>query len=203
MILYIDSDAAYLVLPNARSCYAGHFYLSNKTINPTCPRPPCNGPIHTKCKGIRSVVASAAEAETTVVFGNSQIAIPIQRALEALDHPQPPTPIKTDNSTAYSFVNANIQQKRSKTWDMRFNWLRGRATKQELFIYWDKGSNNDADYYTKHHPPVHHRTERPKFILKKFHMTKSLLSTNSLTAMVSAACAACPLCARVCLSNTR
>ena len=138
MILYINSDAAYLVLPNARSRYAGHFYLSNKTQNPTCPRLPRNNPIHTECKGIHSVVASAAEAETTGVFGDSQIAIPIQRALEALGHPQPPTPIKTDNSTAYSFVNANIPQKRSKTWDMRFNWLRDRATKKELFVYWER-----------------------------------------------------------------
>ena len=131
MILYVDSNAAYLVLPNARSRYAGHFYLNNTPQNPTCPRPPRNCPIHTECKAIRSVVASAAEAETTGVFGNSEIAIPIRRALEALDHPQPPTPIKTDNSTAYSFVNANIRQKRSKTWDMRFNWLRDRATKKE------------------------------------------------------------------------
>ena len=98
MILYIDSDAAYIILPNARSRYAGHFYLSNKATSTSCPRPPCNGPIHTECKSIRSVVASAAEAETTGVFGNS---IPICPALEALDHPQPPTPIKTDNSTAY------------------------------------------------------------------------------------------------------
>ena len=29
MVLHVDSDAAYLTMPEARSCYAGHFYLSN------------------------------------------------------------------------------------------------------------------------------------------------------------------------------
>jgi hypothetical protein len=29
MIPHIDSDAAYLVLPNARSRYAGHYFLSD------------------------------------------------------------------------------------------------------------------------------------------------------------------------------
>ena len=187
MVLYVDSDAAYLVLPNARSRFAGHFYLSNRFPTTSCPKPPSNGPIHTECKAIRSVVASAAEAETAGVFGNSQTAIPIRRALESLDHPQPPTPIKTDNSTAHSFVTANIRQKRSKTWDMQYNWLCDRATKKELFIYWDKGSNNDADYFTKHHSPVHHRATRPKFILKNFHMTESPFSTHVLTTIVSAA----------------
>ena len=183
--------------------YAGHFYLSNKTTSPSCPCPLQNGPTHTECKAIRSVVASATEAETAGVFGNSQNAIPIRRTLEALDHPQPPIPIKTDNSTVYSFVNANIRQKWWNTWDMRYNWLRDRSSKKELFIYWDKGSDNNADYFTKHPPPAHHRIQHPKFILKNFHMTKSLFSTVFLTAMVSAAYATCPSCVRVCLSNAR
>ena len=175
MILYVDSDAAYLVLPHARSCFAGHFYLSNHVPDPSRFTPPMNGPIHTECKRIRNVVASAAEAETAGLFGNSQTAVVIRRALHSLDHPQPPTPIKTDNSTANSFVYSNIKQKRSKTWDMCFNWLRDRKSHTELNIYWDKGSNNAADYFTKHHPPAHHKTERSKYILKNHNMTDSSL----------------------------
>ena len=83
MILWIESDAAYLVLPNARSRYAGHFYLS--TLPPkgnlTSYKPPTNGPIHTECRTIKNVVASAAEAETAGLFGNAQIGIAIRRAL--------------------------------------------------------------------------------------------------------------------------
>ena len=179
MILYVDSDAAYLVLPNARSRFAGHFFLSNRVPDPFKIPPPPNGPIHTECRTIRNVVASAAEAETAGLFGNSQIAVVIRRALQSLDHPQPPTPIKTDNSTANSFVHSNIRQKRSKTWDMRYNWLRDRKRHDELSIYWDKGSKNAADYFTKHHPPAHHKTERPKYILKNHHVTDSALRLPS------------------------
>jgi len=199
MILYVESDAAYLVMPNAKSRYAGHFYLSNKA-NPSLSRPSRNGPIPTECKTIRNVVASAAQAETAGIFNNSQIAIPIRRALEALGHPQLPTPIKTDNTTAHSFVHANIRKKRSKTWDMRYNWLRDRAAKRELYIYWDKGVNNDADHFTKHHSPTHHRAEHKKFILKGFHLSQynGVRVTSILHSIVDAALVTCQSNARVC-----
>ena len=29
MVLHVDSEAAYLTVPEAKSCYAGHFYLSD------------------------------------------------------------------------------------------------------------------------------------------------------------------------------
>eukprot|EP00804_Cyclotella_cryptica_P014938 CCRYP_000561-RA/>CCRYP_000561-RA protein AED:0.47 eAED:0.47 QI:0/-1/0/1/-1/0/1/0/59 len=41
-----------------------------------------------------------------------------------MGHPQPPTPIQTDNSTALGVVNNTIQPKRTKAMDMRFHWLR-------------------------------------------------------------------------------
>ena len=182
MVLHVDSDAAYLVLPNARSRYAGHFYLSNHPpALPQKPNPKPNGPILTECKTIRNIVASAAETETAGVFGNAQQAIVIRRALIELNHPQPPTPLKTDNSTTYGFVHANLRQKKSKTWDMRWNWLRDRSLHQQLNIYWDKGINNDADYFTKHHPPAHHRIQRSRYILKNFHVTNFRLSPQLLT----------------------
>jgi hypothetical protein len=166
MALHIDSDAAYLVLPNARSRYAGHYFLSDYPPPlPAKPTPKPNGSILTICKTIRGVMASAAETETGGVYGNAQEAIACRISLCALGHPQPPTPIKTDNSTANSFVHANIKQRRSKTWDMRWNWLRDKATHEQLQIYWDKGENNQADYFTKHHPPKHHLSMRPKYVL--------------------------------------
>ena len=65
MVLHVDSDAAYLTMPEARSCYAGHFYLSDwNSPSPIKPNPERNGPIHTECKTIRNVMFSAAEAET-------------------------------------------------------------------------------------------------------------------------------------------
>ena len=110
MILHVDSDAAYLVQPNARSRYAGYYYLgSQNSTNNTL-----NGAVLVICRTIRNVVASAAEAETGGLFGNGQEIIPIRRGLDALDHPQPPTPVKTDNTTSNSFVHSDIQKTKVK-----------------------------------------------------------------------------------------
>ena len=62
-------------------------------------------------KTIKHVVTSVAEAEISALFHNAKTAIPIRRLLIALGHPQPPTPIKVDNSTANSFVNDNISSR--------------------------------------------------------------------------------------------
>ena len=107
-------------------------------------------------KTLRHVVASSAEAETAGIFLNAQTAIPMCYALECLGHPQPATSLKTDNSTANGFIHNNINAKRSKAWDMRYHWLREKQTKNDFNAYWDKGTNNYADYFTKHHPINHH-----------------------------------------------
>ena len=46
---------------------------------------------------------------------------------------------------------------------MSFHWLREN---ENFHLYWNKGSNNDANYFTKHHAPKHHKNMRPKCILK-------------------------------------
>ena len=85
-----------------------------------------------------------------------------------MGHPQPPTPIKIDNSTANGFVHNNITQKRSKSWDMRFHWLRDPDTQNHINVYWDKGPHNkQADYYTKTHTTPYHRSMRHHFIHDK------------------------------------
>ena len=162
MVLYVDSDAAYLVAPKARSRIAGYFYCSDHP-NVT-KRPKANGAILVECKTLRHVVSSSAEAEVAGIFHNATTAVPIRHILQALNHPQPPTPLKTDNSTATGFIYDNIHQKRSKAWDMRYHWLRDRQNQQQFKIYWEKGTNNDADYFTKHHPTNHHRAQRAKYV---------------------------------------
>ena len=137
MILNVDSDAAYLVTPEARSRIAGFYHLSsNKShLKPS----PLNGGVHVECKTLRHVVASAAEAEVAGVFHNAQITVLIRRILRTLNHPQPPTPIKTDNSTANGFIHNNIHQKRSKSWDMRYYWLRDKLLHKNLHFSGIKG----------------------------------------------------------------
>eukprot|EP00957_Ditylum_brightwellii_P012128 915770-Ditylum_brightwellii.AAC.1 len=66
-----------------------------------------------------------------------------------------------------------MRLKRSNTWAMRLHWLREKAVRRALEIYWDKGINNDVDYYTKHHPLSHHKVTRPWHILKGFNLTQT------------------------------
>ena len=178
MILHVDSDAAFLVQPGAKSRIAGSYILSsNPTSLLTTITRQQNAPILVECKTLRHVVASAAEAETGALFHNGQNIIAIRRILETLNHPQPPTPLKTDNSTAHGYAHNTIKLKKSKSWDMRYHWLRDQAQKSNLHIFWHKGSDNDADYFTKHFPPKYHRQIRPRYVLNAIHHLPAIVRT--------------------------
>jgi hypothetical protein len=60
---------------------------------------------------MREVVSSAAEAELAALFHNGKEACPIRITLEELGHPQPPTPLTTDNNTASGISNDTVKQK--------------------------------------------------------------------------------------------
>ena len=126
MVLHIHSDASYISAPKSQSRASGHYLLSDRFNLPQ--QPPAtmtrlNGPIHTFSKIMRYVMASAAEAEIGATFINVQESIHIRSTLEELGHPQPPTPICVNKSTASGFSNDNIKQKRLKAIDMRFYWV--------------------------------------------------------------------------------
>ena len=88
----------------------------------------------------------------------------------ALGYLKPAIPAKTDNSTASGFVNDTLKKKRIKAWDIRYHRLSDQSSLDNLFIYWDKGTNHYADYQTKHHAHTHHINSREKYILKGFHV---------------------------------
>ena len=81
-----------------------------------------------------------------------------------MGHPQPKTPMQTDNSAAHQVVTNNVQPKRTKAMDMRFHWLRDRAAQKQFRYYWRPGPTNLGDYHTKHHPGSHHQNMRPEFV---------------------------------------
>jgi hypothetical protein len=167
MTLYLHSDASYLSESQARSRAGGHFFLSDAPVNPALPLPlppPANGALHTTSTILRHVMASAAEAELGALFVNAQQAVILRTALCELGHPQPPTPIQADNATATGIANDTVRQRRSKTMDMRFYWLRDRIRQGHFHIYWRPGTSNLADYFTKHHPTAHHRLMRPLYL---------------------------------------
>jgi len=159
MILCIDSDAAYLVEPQARSRAAGFFYLGNRNANLI------NGSIHILAKTIKHVCSSVAEAEIAALFMNARAALPLRVTLEEMGHPQPATAMKTDNATADGIINGTVKQNRSKGIDMRYYWLQDRVQQKQFHVYWAPGAANLADYFTKLHPPAHHIALRPVYLL--------------------------------------
>ena len=95
MVLAVHSDAGYLNEANARSRAGGHFFLSDHSVYP-----PNNGAILNVAQIIKNVMSSAAEAELGGLFICAREAVYIRLILKEMGHPQPPTPIQTDNSTA-------------------------------------------------------------------------------------------------------
>ena len=65
-------------------------------------------PYSTPTGVIKVVVSSAAEAEIAGVFTNMKEAAALRTTLEEMGHPQPPTPIQVDNSTANGIANDTI-----------------------------------------------------------------------------------------------
>ena len=158
MILQIDSDASFQVCEGAKSRVGGYHYLGSKDYKEF------NAPISVIAKVIKPVMGSAAEAEVAALHMNAQEAIPIRHCLEELGHKQPPTRIRTHNQTAQGFIRGTIKQKRSRTFDRQFWWLKDRTAQLQFDVIWDPGIYNLADYYTKHHPGSHHKKVRPIYL---------------------------------------
>jgi hypothetical protein len=116
MILGVHSNASYLSEPKARSRVGGHFFLSDGTDEA-----PPNSAILNTSHIIKSVMSSAAEAELGALYLHQRPqGVPCRTFLNELGHPQPPTPIQTDNSTALGVVTNNILPRRTKAMDMRY-----------------------------------------------------------------------------------
>jgi len=72
--------------------------------------------------------------------------------------------MQTDNATAHGLLTNKILPKALKAMDMRFHWLRCRDARGQFHYYWRPGTQNLADYFTKHHPARHHKSVRPTIL---------------------------------------
>jgi hypothetical protein len=123
MKLHIHSDASYLSVSNARSRLGGLFFCGEKPPEEDT----LNVLILNVASVIKNVITSEAESEVGACFQNAQSGAPLRVTLAELGHIQPPTPLRTDNSTAFGILNETIKQKRSKAMDMRYHWLTYRV----------------------------------------------------------------------------
>jgi hypothetical protein len=48
--------------------------------------------------------------------------------------------------------------------DMQFHWLPCHEAQDQYQFYWRPGTQNLADYWTKHHPASHHKAFQPQIL---------------------------------------
>ena len=110
---------------------------------------------------LKYVMASAAEAELGGLFINTKEGEVLRTSLEEMGHPQGPTPMQSDNSTASGIINRTTKQRRPKATDIQFYWVRERCKQKRFLIYWAPGKYNMGDYHTNLHSPLHHKKQQP------------------------------------------
>jgi hypothetical protein len=161
VILHIHSDASYLSENETKSRAGGFFYMGSST---NTAKKLTNNEILIISTVLKHVMSSATEAEIGSVFITAKEGAVLHTTLEEMGHPQLPTPMETDNTTATGYRNGTIKQKRTKAMDMRFHWIKNRFKHGQFNVYWGQGYQNLADYFTKHHSPAHHKRMREIYI---------------------------------------
>jgi hypothetical protein len=111
MILAIHSNARYCNKKNTCSQAGGHFFLWNNKKNPLN-----KGAILTNATIIKAVMSSAAEAKLGALYLNAKEAVYLCQILSKMGHPQPKTPIQTDNTTVEGVIKIKYSQNAPKHW---------------------------------------------------------------------------------------
>jgi hypothetical protein len=142
-----------------------------------------NGAILNILQIIKTVMSLAAEAELGTLFINAKTAVSMQHTLEELGHPQPGTPIQTGNLTVHALLTNKILPKVLKARDMQFHWLRCHSAQDQYRFYWRPGTQNIADYWTKHHPASHHKSFCPQILTSATDPKYQKLTTPRNTAV--------------------
>ena len=144
MVLILYSDASYLTERGSRSRCGGFFFLGDNDSDWRL-----NGAVLCNSKIIDVVVSSAAESEYAAAYMNAKEAAYMRETLEALGFPQQQTPIISDNAFICKMMTGEFKSKKVKAMDMRFEWLRERASKGQYVLRWNERALNIADYFTK------------------------------------------------------
>jgi hypothetical protein len=111
-----------------------------------------NAPIINVCATIPVVCAAVSEAEYGCVFGNCQVAVEERSILNSLGYPQPPTLVLCDNECAIGLADETVRPKKSKSIDLRLDWVRDRVRQGQFIISFVPGKANLADFFTRSLP---------------------------------------------------
>ena len=122
--------------------------------------PRWNVPVLTIAQIIEYVVSLASEADMTALFLTAKEMVPLRHTITEMGWTQSPYPVQSDNSTEIGMTNCTLIPIKSKSWDLRLNWIRRREAQNHFRLYLDKGTNNNGDYSSKHHPYIYQETKR-------------------------------------------
>ena len=107
-------------------------------------RPQCT--LHAFCQRIPVVVASVAEAEYAAAFGGGQVLAELSLTLTNLGHPQQSPPLLfVDNECAIGLATSSVRPKKSKSIDMRLDWLKERVNQNLLRLVFLPGLINPSE----------------------------------------------------------
>jgi hypothetical protein len=94
-----------------------------------------NGTILNILQIIQTVMSSAAEAELGALVINAKTAALMRQTLMELGHPQPRTPMQTNNAMAHALLANKILPKALKATVMPFHWLRCCDVQGKFYYY--------------------------------------------------------------------
>ena len=175
MIPNLHSDASYLSAGRGRSRAGGYFFLGSVPKNSQDIQ--LNGNIHITCAILKLVALSLAKAELGALFLNAQEARIIRLTFLELGHPQPPTPVHVDNTTAVGIVNNTIKSQQSRATKMGHFWLLNQKNNRYFKVWYKQGAENMGDYPFKAHTGAIHQHVRP-YYLQMPNSPRTLLRTD-------------------------
>jgi len=147
MLLCVYSDASFNSRPKSQSVAGGYHFLG-RSKSPDF----LNSPILNVCSTIPIVCAAVSEAEYAAVFANCQVAVDERSMLASLGYPQPPTCVLCDNECAIGLALETVRPKKSKSIDLRLDWVRDRVRQGQFLVKFVAGKDNLADFFTKSLP---------------------------------------------------
>ncbi len=105
MVLAIHSDASYLSEPKARSRAGGHMFMAGRDDIPTN-----NGAVLTISQSSH-VILRGGGTQHPLHQCNAKIGVSMRHMLEELGHPQPPTPMQTNNKPHMTYSPTKLCQR--------------------------------------------------------------------------------------------
>jgi hypothetical protein len=123
-----------------------------------------NGTIECMSLVSKVVVSSACEAEYGGIFVLAKKAIPFMETVSDLGYPQSTCTLITDNKPAITIAQDAKVLGISKSFDMRFHWIKDRVNQKQFDLcYWET-ENIQADFLTKIFPNRIFLEKRKQFV---------------------------------------